>query len=356
MKVNKVDFAGQIIYTGIDDHKKNWVITNMFNGIVLKTLSVNKNPDELVKYLHSSYPGAIYRSVYEAGYSGFWADRRLREAGIENIIVNPADVPTTHKEKRRKTDKIDSKKLARELSIDRLEGIYVPSPEKEAIRCLSRTRIQLTKDQTRTKNRIKALLSFSGIPVPENDVMKHWSANFIRHLSELKVDYVERKLALNFLLENLQQLRQQLAKVLKELRIMVRNNQETSKIVGHLLSVPGIGFITAVTLYTEIIDIKRFTKFDRFASFIGLTPDTNSSGEKDVTTGLTVRQKKYLRSLLIEAAWKAIRKDSALTAVFGNLMKRMDSKKAIVRIAKKLLSRIMYVWNNQKDYICMVVK
>ena len=64
---------------------------------------MNPSPKELYNYLTKHYPGAEYYSVYEAGFSGFWADRQLRDLGIKNIIVNPADVPTKSKERRRKT-------------------------------------------------------------------------------------------------------------------------------------------------------------------------------------------------------------------------------------------------------------
>jgi len=56
----------------------------------------------LSKYFKKNYPNGKYYSVYEAGFSGYWMDRELRENGIENIIVNPADIPTTNREKEKK--------------------------------------------------------------------------------------------------------------------------------------------------------------------------------------------------------------------------------------------------------------
>jgi len=355
MKNTKVSFSGQDLYIGIDVHKNNWSVTIIFMGIIIKTFSMNPDPKELMKYLQKNYPGGIYHTVYEAGFCGFWIDRILREAGINNIVVNPADVPTSNKEKRRKTDRIDSKKLAKELSVNNLEAIYIPSEKSEAIRSLSRLRTQLVKDQTRLKNRIKSLLYFSGAKFPGNDELKHWSAKFIKQLSEQEFVYKEKKITLDLLLESLKQNREKLVKVVKELRVVVREDKKTNKIIGHLLTVPGVGFITAVTLYTEIMEIKRFVKLDKLIAYIGLAPDTSSSGEHEDVLGITQRQQGYLRSLLIEAAWIAIRKDPALTACYGKLNQRMSSQRAIIRIAKKLVSRIMYVWNNQQDYVFSVV-
>ena len=113
MENTKLKFQGQHLYIGIDVHQKRWIVTIIFLGMQLKTISMDPYPRELIKYLMKNNPGAIYHTVYEAGFCGYWIDRALRKAGVNNIVVNPADVPTTHKEKRRKTDKIDSRKLAK---------------------------------------------------------------------------------------------------------------------------------------------------------------------------------------------------------------------------------------------------
>ena len=89
----------------------------------------------------------------------------------------------------------------------------------------------------------------------------------------------------------------------------------------HLRTVPGVGFITAFTFYAEIIAIFRFQKFDHLISFLGFIPSVESSDETEQILGLTNRCNKYLRYLLIEAAWVAVRKDSALTMAFQELIK-----------------------------------
>ena len=76
---------------------------------------------------------------------------------------------------------------------------------------------------------------------------------------------------------------------------------------------------------------------------------------EDKVIGLSKQQNRYLRNMLIESSWLAIRTDPALLQAYGNLVRRMSKQKAIIRIAKKLLSRIMYVWRNEKHYVCAVV-
>jgi len=355
MKNNKPNYKGQLLYIGIDVHLRRWIITIIFMGIKLETFSMDSDSDQLIKHLRIKYPGAKYQCVYEAGFSGFWLKRRLEAAGIDCKVVNPADIPTRHKERNRKTDKVDSLKLARELSTDSLEGIYIPSQEQESLRALCRLRWQQTRDQTRIKNRIKSLLNFLGIPIPENQEIKHWSNRFIRHISELDIPFAAIRLTLEGLLDQLRFQREQLTKTIKSLRKMIYTEEESKRTMKHLLSVPGIGFITAVTFYTEIMDINRFKKLEHLSAYVGFAPSTDNSGPKEKILGISSRQNKILRSMMIESAWVAIRKDTALTVKYGELALRMSSQESIVRIAKKLLNRMMYVWKKDRDYVLSVV-
>jgi transposase len=126
-------------------------------------------------------------------------------------------------------------------------------------------------------------------------------------------------------------------------------------LVERLKSIPGISFITAIALVTEIMDINRFKRLDELCSYVGLVPSMRDSGETEKTMGLSRRQSKYLRNVLIESSWVAMKVDPALTMSFNQLIKRMPKQKAIIKIAKKLLNRIKYVWKNDQVYQKAVV-
>jgi len=106
----RISFFGCHIYVGVDTHLKNWKVSIRLNGIELKTFSMNPSPVELFNYLKKNYPEGNYHIVYEAGFCGFWALREFRQLKVDCIIVNPADVPTSNKEKVNKNDPIDSRK------------------------------------------------------------------------------------------------------------------------------------------------------------------------------------------------------------------------------------------------------
>ena len=345
-------FDGQEFHLGIDAHKKNLKVQIRNQGRILKRFTMDPEPDKLKEYLVKNYPGGKYNSVYEAGFCGYWLHRRLVKAGINNIIINPADVPTKQKEKSHKTDKVDCGKLARELENGSLDKIYIPTEQEEALRTISRLRFQIVKDQTRVKNRIISFLDLHGIKLLEDSEEKHWSRKFIERIKKLEFREPYNKMYLDKLLEELYHQRSRNLEILRT----IRQISKQTEIITLLMTVSGIGLIIAFTLYAELFDMRRFKKLDELAAIIGLIPSISQSGETKYDLGLTYRYNKYLRSLLIESAWVAIRMDPALTASFNECCKRMSKQKAIIRIARKLLNRIRYVWINKKEYQIGVIK
>jgi transposase len=109
-------------------------------------------------------------------------------------------------------------------------------------------------------------------------------------------------------------------------------------------------------ILTEIETIERFASFDQLCAFIGLVPSTKSSGERETIGEITPRGHSVLRSAVIESAWIAARLDPALNKCYHEYCRRMESNKAIIRVARKLLSRIRFVLKNNQPYVYSVVK
>lgn len=353
-KDNEIDFSNQKIFIGIDVHKRQWTIAVRVNGIPQQPFSMNPSPDQLHRYLSKNYRGGDYYSVYEAGFSGFWIDRRLHQLGIKNIIVNPADIPTKNKERINRNDRVDAMKLAKTLENEDLTANYIPTEFQQELRSLCRLRFQQTKDLSRIKNRIKGLLLFYGKPIPENQDILHWSDNFIKYLEGIKFSTEMGNETLARLLQELKTKKNSIAATVKSIRTSI-TKYELKGTINNLTSVPGVGFITAINLYTELIDINRFDTIDKLCSYVGLIPSVDSSDEKENVRGMSNRHIKFLRNIVIEAAWVAIRKDPVLLQKYNKLTLRMSKQKAIIRIAKKLLSRIWFVWKNKKQYEHLIV-
>ena len=355
---NKLDFKGQNIYTGIDVHLKSWSVAVLSEHSVLKRFRQDPSPESLHKFLTTHYPGAEYYSVYEAGFSGFWIHDRLVSLGINNMVVNPADVPTMSKEKIRKTDSVDCGKLARELRSGTLEGIHVPSVETLEMRSLIRLRNRIIKDTTREKNRIKSFLRFHGINIPEEFTghsVGNWSKKFMGWLRGIELSTGYGRMTLDMHMEKFTSLRRILLEQTRALRTLSRS-EALKEPIRLLTSVPGIGIVTAMSLAIEIDDIGRFPDAGSLASYIGLVPMCHSSGEKHDNGNMTVRKHAMLRYHIIEAAWTTIRKDPAMTMAYEGYRKRMDAPHAIVKIARKLVNRIFYVLKHGQEYVPCVVE
>ena len=337
-----VSFKGQVVYAGIDVHKRQWTVTIQHCGHAQKSFTMDPDPEKLAEHLKRNYPDAEYRSVYEAGFSGFEAHRALCRLGMKNIVINAADVPTSGKERENKNDGCDSRKLARELENGSLEPIYIPEPENLTLRNLKRREDQVVQNLTRIKNRIKSHLYFIGIKFIS------WAGGSLKIMEE---DAVKRHdYALLSDLRELRFLREEKLRVVRDERDCLKLLHR-EEIQENIQSVPGIGFRTATALQAELWEMERFQTKDRLNSYVGLAPRTFGSGEH-VTVKCGNRKKKQLHYLMIEAAWRAVRYNLEYKAKYGALVGRgMSSQKAIVVIAKKLMLAIRAVWLQNRKFV-----
>ena len=354
---NKIDFNGQHIYVGIDVHLKSWKVTIMTEKLPFKTFSQDPNPDLLHQYLSRNFPNGIYHSAYEAGFCGYWIHNKFTTLGINSIVVNPADIPTTDKEKVQKADKRDSQKIAKALRNGDLKGIHVLASKTLEDRCLVRTRATLVQDLTRNKNRITSFLHFHGIEMPEKfkQMQHHWSKRFMAWLRSIEMSEPSATKSLNLFISEAEHLRLTILDATRGIR-QISENEPYCDQVRLLRGIPGIGILTSMILLTELETINRFESFDKLCSFIGLIPTTRSSGEKENIGEITHRGNSFIRGALVESAWIAARMDLALNKSYHDYCKRMEANKAIIRIARKLLNRIRFVLKNNQPYVCSVVK
>lgn len=351
MQTNLRDFSGETLFIGIDSHLKSWNITIMSQEMELRNFTQEPDGKKLSSFLRRYYPGANYQCVYEAGFAGFNAQRELSAEGIDCMIIHPADVPTSDKEKRQKTDKIDSRKLARGLKNKDFKPLYVPDLEQQQDRSLLRVNDKITRDITRVKNRIKSFLMFFGFAVPKEFEDKKWSNAFTRWLETVRPGG-QGDISFGILLKEFQMLKAEeciLDKQIKELSIQDRYKEK----VKLLMSIPGIGLQTAMILLTEIGDINRFPTLKELCAYFGLIPDCHNSGDTKIVSGNTKRGNVYLKYILVEVSWMCIRYDSSLLLAYKSALRMMDKNKAIIKVARKLLNRVRFVLKNNEAYQVM---
>lgn len=347
-QVSNFSFNGQSIYIGLDVHKKSWSVDIMTESGYTERFSQESKAEVLFAHLQKHYKGATYYSVYESGFTGFSTHYSLTNLGINNIIVNAADVPISQKEKLHKSDKVDAKRLASSLKAGKLRGIYILTKDELCFREQVRYRSALVKENTRWKNRIKSCLFRQGIDLSEQfkNNQSHWSGRFIEWLKEIAAS---SSLCLTNYIDSYIREREALAECDKRLRTLCKEDKY-AQMIELLMSIPGIGFLTSIVFLSEMGNIDRFKNEREFACFIGIVPTCHDSGDKKVSGEMTFRTNKYLSSCLIESSWVAIRRDRALAACYGKLCKRMNGNDAIIRIARKLSNRILTVLKKREKY------
>lgn len=355
-QVKQLDFSGTTIYCGVDVHKKNWRVNIQDTDFELEDFSQDADAALLHRHLSRKYPGATLKVCYEAGFSGFSTQRYLNSKGMDCMVVNAADVSTTDKQRRQKNDKVDARKLCEYLQNKKgVKSIHIPEVHWEHGRSLVRSRERIVSNQTRCKNRIWQLLHFSGLRLPNNyQAGQYWSKNFIKELQAIQCSTEALRTTLDLYIEDYLQTKTLLLKATRAIRNLCAQPQYAGYI-RLLRSIPAIGSINAAVILFELQDIRRFKHLDQLCSYAGLVPNTSDSGDKHIATGITNRTNHFLRAALVESSWNAIRKDPALLMKYKGYCRKMNKNKAIIRIAKHLLSRINYVLKSEKEYVTGVV-
>lgn len=332
----------QPIFMGIDVHKKTLSISLVHQNVLIGQFTIAYDTEAL-KNLLNRYTDFKIFSVYEAGFSGFHLHFFLESIKVHNIITPSNKMPTVIGD-RVKTDKKDSRMLAVLLSKEMLKNIHIPDEDQLNNRLFLRTREQLKRKRVSIINQIKLLLLQFNIKefktgLRFSDLEK---INSMPIAEEVKMNIQVQFKVLELITNQISYLEDQTISKIKE---------DKRKIYNLLLSVPGMGKITAATLLWEIGDWNRFDNKKKIAAYLGLTPSEYSSGENIKRGRITGQGNPQIRSLLIECAWILIRKDPAMELVFKRLMTQTkNKKKAIVAIARRLIMRIHAMIIRDENY------
>jgi transposase len=258
------------------------------------------------------------------------------------VISNPVKTKAIASAKI-KNDKIDSHMLAQLLRADLISTVHVSSIETRKLKELLRHRSRLVRDATRMKNRIHMLLMKNNFQSPVSDL---FGARGLRYLEEIDLpDYHRQQLETYLLLYT--KLQEQIKPLTRRVRALVKENH-TAQL---LMTIPGIGPITAMFIVAELDDISRFRSYRNLASYAGLVPSLDASAGKEKRGRITKQGSPYLRTALVEAAQAAARmQNSRLRVFFRRRIVKAGYQKAIVATAHKILQYAFYVWKNQTPY------
>ena len=342
---NNSFFEKVLLFIGIDVHKSKWVVTVRTYDLELKTFSMEPSAEELEKFLLRNYPGADYRIVYECCFSGFWIYDYFAERGYK-IIVTPTN--RIYKDGSTiKTDKIDSRKLAFQLSRGLLREVIVPAKRIREYKYIFRIYDKQKMRQGQILRQIKAFLEQKNHPLK----WSRWNKGLLEKLKEVKFEDKLFDLKFGNLLKEYEYTVEQI-KDSEKIIGKIKEDQELGKRIRIIEKINGIGIISSVRMCLYLFDRKdRFESSEKLNHYLGLTPSERSSGEKIARGRSGMCGNRQLRSIIIQLAWMTVRKDGSLLDKFDRVYKASGSKqKAIVASARKLMTKIYAVVQKEEEY------
>jgi len=328
-------------YTGIDLHKKTSFITTIdADGKIITRANLQNVEEDILAYFADL--GDKTKIVIESMSSWYWLYDLLTGNGLDVVISNPVKTKAIASAKI-KNDKIDSHMLAQLLRADLISTVHVSSLERRKLKELLRHRSRLVRDATRMKNRIHMLLMKNNLRSPVSDL---FGVQGLRYLEEIDLPAYHRHQVETYLLLY-EKLQEQIKPLTRRVRALVKQNH-TAQL---LMTIPGIGPITAMFIVAEVDDISRFRSYRNLASYAGLVPSLDASAGKEKMGRITKQGSPYLRTALVEAAQAAARmQNSRLRVFFRRRIVKAGYQKAVVATAHKILQYAFYVWKNQTPY------
>ena len=282
--------------------------------------------------------------VYEAGPCGYQIYRHLTAKGFDCTVVAPSMIPR-QSGNRIKNDRRDCLMLARLHRAGELTAVYVPSPDDEAVRDLTRAREDAKSDEKKSKQRLLAFLLRSGHRYSGRSL---WSQAHARWLADIKMPHRSQQIVLQEYVDTLSHCSLRLQRLTEQIRQLLPQ-WRLFPVVQALQSLRGVSLIVAATTVAEIGDFKRFQNPEELMNYLGLVPSENSSGEKTRRGSITKAGNSHVRRMLVEAAW-AYRFRARLSRA---LLKRQEGLPQEIRdIAWKaqvrLCARYRHLWAKGK--------
>ncbi|MEQ3531420.1 IS110 family transposase [Pseudoalteromonas sp. XMcav11-Q] len=292
-----------ILFIGLDTHKEFNEVAYIedhrgaqpvhFGRVTSSKIAVKK----LVRHFESKYPDATLHFVYEAGPCGYWIYRLITSLGHCCYVVAPSLIPKKPGE-RVKTDKRDALKLAKLLKSEDLTPIYVPEPEDEAIRDLSRAREVAMKDLKDAKYQLKAMLLRNNINYAGT---ANWSLKHLRWLTELVLPHPAQQIVLQEFIQTINERTARLERLDNELSHHVYQ-WRYYPVVKAIQAMRGVRLLVAAGIVAELGDLTRFDHPRKLMSYLGLVPSEHSSGGKRHIGAITKCGNGRARRLLVEGA------------------------------------------------------
>jgi transposase len=316
-----------MLYAGLDYHLRTSDLCILNDdGKVIKQIHVRGRRQKVAEALAGlDEPVEV---VFEAtgGYGPLHEE--LAKVARRVVMAHPAALRLIWNT-RRKNDRLDAQKLAKLLYLDAIPPAHVPCAAVRQWRRLIELRRSLVRQRAAVKNQVHALLRATGMTPPSS----LFAAAGIDWLARQELDPAS-SLERTLLLEQMRQVKQQLAQVEKALRQCGGKDPR----VTLLMTAPGIGPRTAEAFCAYVDRVDRFSRINKVGSYFGMVPCQDASAGKERLGHITRQGPSLMRQLLVEAAWSGVRTDPSLRRRFEKLCRNDPGRRklAIVGVAHHL--------------------
>jgi transposase len=330
-------------YIGLDVHKKIiWYCIKKANGNIVDDGKLPATREALCNWaenLSRPWFGAMEATMF-TGWVYDFLSPYAKELKVGHSYMIRAIAAS-----KKKNDRVDAAKLADLLRCDLFPECRMASEESRELRRVLRYRNLLVREATRMKNKTAGLLMEVGA---EYDKSRLHGRRYFNDLME-RLDYVPRSVV--HLLKLTHSSMEVFEENQKHLCQALKSHSALRERVERLMSIPGVGEITALTWALEIDDPHRFSSRKKAVSYCGLCSAQDESAGKSKRGPLSKQRNKHLQTVLVEAAKLAPRWNPQLAQVYQEEIRRGSNRnKATLAVARKLVAYLLYVDKTGKQF------
>ncbi len=284
------------------------------------------------------------RCVLEAGPLAEWLAQMIEGLGHEAVVIDARKARGVIRTKK-KTDRLDARNLAKMGRTGWYTAVHRKSAQARAMRTFLQARQGLVQTALAQGSRIRGLLRAHGIKLGQ--VKESQFGVEVRRLARQKGK------DLWLMLEPLVEVRRQALRASEQMRRQVVRQAAAEPVSRCLMTVPGVGPLTATAYVATIDDPRRFRSSDQVPAYIGLVPSVEQSGELEVHGHITKEGDGLLRGYLVEAAHVLLtrKRGTCRLKKWGlKLAKKKGHGKARVAVARKLAALLHHLWITDTTY------
>lgn len=335
-------------YTAFDVHKHyTWARVESADGGLVREKKIPHEQGAFRRFLAGCEPGSPV--AVETVGNWYWIVDEIEAAGCVPQLVH------AHKAKLmlgtvNKTDRLDARGLVRLQKVGTLPVVWIPPGELRDARELPRTRMALVAQRTRLKNRIHATLSKYGIPAPNvSDLFGKRGRQELQPLLDALPP--QTAFATSTLLKQADGLHHEIQALEQRMAELF----EVDDAIQLLMTLPGVGFILATVIRTEIGDVKRFARHEQLAAYAGTVPRVHESGGHRRYGPVRSDVNQYLKWAFVEAANVVCQNrrrhpQRHTTRLYERIAHRSGHKKAIGAVARHLAEATFWVLSKGEPY------